>query len=295
MKKNKDIKIASILGLLGNIGLLVIKLVAGIITNSQSMISDAFNSAGDIFSSLLTFIGNKISSKPSDDDHNLGHGKAEYIYSLIISIVMIFTCLIIIKNSIFNLFRNEEMTYSNILVVVCIITIIIKLLLYLYTNVLSKKYNNILIKANSKDHLCDCFVSLSNLIGIIISKFAFSYMDNIMGILISLWIIIQYLYIFTESYDVLMDKSISNDLKNKVIDIIKSHKEILGYQHFNSTPIGFLFQISITIEVDGNLSTFMSHKIADNLEKEIVNKVDEIYLVVIHVNPVKSLKNSKKN
>lgn len=76
----QNVKKASILGIISNLFLLIIKGIIGFITNSQSMIADAFNSASDIFSSIMTFIGNKISSKPSNQDHNLGHGKAEYIF-----------------------------------------------------------------------------------------------------------------------------------------------------------------------------------------------------------------------
>ena len=79
MKKHDDIKKASIFGIIGNIFLLVIKSIIGFISGSQAMIADAANSGADIFSSLMTFIGNKIASKPRDEDHNLGHGKAEYI------------------------------------------------------------------------------------------------------------------------------------------------------------------------------------------------------------------------
>lgn len=77
---------ASVLGIIGNIFLLIIKAIVGVITRSQAMIADSMNSAGDIFSSLMTYIGNKIASKPKDDDHNLGHGKAEYIFSMLVSI-----------------------------------------------------------------------------------------------------------------------------------------------------------------------------------------------------------------
>ena len=87
-KKFNEIRITSILGMIGNLFLLIIKGSIGFITNSQSMIADSFDSAGDIFSSIMTFIGNKIASKPRDEDHNLGHGKAEYIYSMLISIAM---------------------------------------------------------------------------------------------------------------------------------------------------------------------------------------------------------------
>ena len=98
-KKFKDIKLASIFGIVGNIFLLIIKAIVGFITNSQAMIADSVNSAGDILSSVMTYVGNRIASKPGDDDHNLGHGKAEYIYSMLISIAMITTALIILKDS----------------------------------------------------------------------------------------------------------------------------------------------------------------------------------------------------
>lgn len=88
-KKYLDIKKAGIIGMFGNIFLLILKGFIGFMTHSQSMIADSINSASDIFASLMTFIGNKISSEPKDNDHNFGHGKAEYIFSLFISISMI--------------------------------------------------------------------------------------------------------------------------------------------------------------------------------------------------------------
>lgn len=284
--KNKQIKHASILGIVGNLLLLIIKGIVGFLTNSRGMVADAFNSAGDIFTSFMTFIGNKIASVPRDDDHNLGHGKAEYIYSMIISITMIFMSFIIFKDSLISLINKNTYEYSIWLTIVCIITIITKLTLYLYTNKLSKKYNNLLIKANSKDHLIDSIITFFNLISCILAKANIYILDPIIGIGISLWIIYTAIHIFKESYNVLMDKSISNDTKQKVISIINKHKEVKHINHFNSTPVGYQYQISFTIFVDGNLSTYESHAIADKLEKEITNSNDDIYLTVIHVNPM---------
>ena len=105
MERFKKVKMASILGIIGNIFLLLIKGVIGFITGSQAMIADAFNSAGDIFSSIMTFIGNKVASKPSDDDHNLGHGKAEYIYSMLISVVMFMTVFFLLKDSLLSIIK----------------------------------------------------------------------------------------------------------------------------------------------------------------------------------------------
>ena len=159
MGRYKSVNTASILGILGNLFLLVIKGMIGFITNSRAMIADAFNSAGDIFSSVITFIGNKIASKPSDEDHNLGHGKAEYIYSMLISIFMILMAIFVFKDSFKAIFDYSKYEFSIYLIIVCIITIIVKLCLYIYTHKISKKYNNLLIEANSKDHRNDIFIT----------------------------------------------------------------------------------------------------------------------------------------
>ena len=291
--KYKEIRLASILGIFGNIFLLVIKAFVGIIFHSQAMIADSVNSAGDILSSVMTYIGNKIASKPGDDDHNLGHGKAEYIYSMLISIAMIFTAFIILKDSVMVIINNSKYNFSIWLIIVCIITIITKFLLFMYTYRLSKKYNNLLIKANSKDHICDCFVTGANLISCLMTLIGIYVFDGIVGIGISLWMLYTYINIFIESYHVLMDKSMDEETKKLVYNIVKEHKEIIKTNHFNSTPVGYKYQISLTIFVDGNLSTFESHDIANRLEKEIIKRVDSIYLAVIHVNPMDVEKTKK--
>lgn len=299
MNRYNDIKKASLLGILGNIFLLIIKGLVGFFTRSQSMIADALNSAGDIASSFMTLIGNKIASKPKDNDHNLGHGKAEYIYSMMISILMILVALILFKDSFLILINREKYDFSIWLIIICIITIVIKFLLYKYTDKLSKNYDNLLIKANSRDHLNDCLVTLLNLISCILGLFDIFIFDGIVGMIIALWIIKTSASIYFESYNVLMDKSMSKEEKNKVLDIVKSHEEIIKINHFNSTPVGYKYQISLTIFVDGNLSTFESHKIADDLEKEILREIDEVYLAIIHVNPIqvdkKKIKKTKDN
>ena len=292
-KKYKDIRLASIFGIVGNIFLLIIKAIVGFITNSQAMIADSVNSAGDILSSVMTNVGNRIASIPSDDDHNLGHGKAEYIYSMLISIAMMATAIIILKDSVMVIVQNSKYNFSIWLVVVCLVTIITKLGLFIYTYSLSKKYNNLLIKANSKDHICDCFVTSANLISCLLTLVGIYIFDGIVGIAISLWMLFTYTKIFIESYHVLMDKAMDEETKNQVYEIVKEHKEIIITNHFNSTPVGYKYQISLTIFVDGNLSTFESHEIANKLEKEIIKRVDSIYLAVIHVNPM-DVKKTKK-
>ena len=131
--KFKATKKAGIYGIIGNIFLLIIKAIVGFVSKSQSMIADSINSAGDIFASLMTFIGNKIASVPNDANHNLGHGKAEYIFSMFISISMILVSSKLLYDSIMTLILGSELKFSWFSVVVCIATIITKLILYFYT------------------------------------------------------------------------------------------------------------------------------------------------------------------
>ena len=286
MQRFDSVKIASKLGIVGNLFLLIIKWWVALITKSRAMLADTLNRGGDIISSFMTFIGNKIANIPRDEDHNLGHGKAEYIYSMLISILMILLSFIIFKDSIFEVINKNKYVFSYFLIVVCILTIITKLILYVYTKLVYKKHNNLLIKACYMDHRNDVLLTTLNLFSCILSYYGIYFVDGIVGILISLWIFYTSCKLFKESYDVLMDKSISLETKKEVLNIISKYKDIKMIKHFNSTPVGYKYQISFTIYVDGEFSTFKSHDIANSLEKEIDKKIDDIYLTVIHVNPI---------
>ncbi len=293
LKRFKVAKQASVLGILGNLFLFIIKMIVALLSSSQAMIADAMNSASDILSSIMTYIGNKVASVEADEDHNLGHGKAEYIYSMLISITMIILGGKILIDSFLSLIKPSQLDFSIWLIVVCLVTIVVKLCLYLYTNKLGKKYNNLLLEANSKDHRNDCVITLFNLLSALFYLWGIKFFDGVVGIGISLWIVYTGFSIFKSSYDVLMDKTFSFETKDKVMKIIEKYDEIKKINHFNATPVGYLYQVSFSIFVDGNMSTFESHKIANDLEREIEKKVPEIYLTVIHVNPYEEKDNEK--
>ena len=285
MDRFDSTKKAGIFGIIGNIFLLAIKATIGFITHSQAMIADAANSASDIFASLMTFIGNKIASEPSDDTHNFGHGKAEYIFSLFISISMVLVSFKLLWDSINSLVNQTEFVFSWFLVIVCIITILIKLILFIYTKKLYKKYDNILLKANMSDHINDCIVTTFTLIATLLSLVHIYWFDGLVGIGISIWICFTGIKIFIESYNVLMDISIDEKTKDIILDLIHNYKEIKKIDDFYSSPVGYKYIVVLTIYVDGNMSTFESHELADNLENDI-KCLNNIYNVIVHVNPI---------
>ncbi len=277
-------KKAGIYGIAGNIFLLVIKAITGFVFKSQSMIADSFNSAGDIFASLMTFVGNKISSVPNDEDHNFGHGKAEYIFSMFIGISMVFVACKLLYDSISTLILGSNLHFSWLLVAVCIITIVIKFALFLYTKKASKKCNNILLESNMKDHKNDCILTTFTLISIALSLFGIYWFDSVVGIGISIWIGFTGISIFLESYNVLMDISIDEKTKDLILDIIHAYKEVRKIDTISSSPVGSQHIVFITICLDGNMPTFESHKLANDIE-ETVSNLDNIYKTIVHVEP----------
>lgn len=280
----KVTKRAGIYGIIGNIFLLLIKAIVGFASKSQAMIADCINSAGDIFASLMTFIGNKIASVPGDESHNFGHGKAEYIFSLFIAISMIIVSLKTIIDCFSTLFTGNTIIFSWWLIIVCIITIIIKLILFFYTNIMYKKYGNILLQASLEDHRNDCIITTFTLISILLSLKGIYWFDSIVGIGISAWICKTGIEIFVESYNILMDISIDEDTKDIILDLVHAYKEIKDINELSSTPVGYQYIIFLTIAVDGNMTTFDSHKLADELEKNI-SGLDKVYKSIVHVEP----------
>lgn len=285
MDRFKAAKKAGIIGMIGNIFLLIIKSFIGFVSHSQAMIADAANSAGDIFASLMTFIGNKIASEPSDETHNFGHGKAEYVFSLFISLSMMFVAGKLLIDSIVNLINGAEFIFSCFLVGVCIITIFIKLFLFLYTKHLYKSNENLLLKSNMEDHRNDCVLTSFTLISILLSLVNIYWFDAVVGIGISIWIFYTGCKILIESYNVLMDKSLDIKTNDLILDLIDSYAEIKNVDEIYSSPIGYQYIVTITIYLDGNMSTFESHGIADSLEKNIEG-LENIAKAIIHVHPI---------
>lgn len=277
-------KKVGILGMIGNVFLLAIKAIVGFSSRSQSMIADSINSAGDIFASLMTFIGNKIASEPKDEDHNFGHGKAEYIFSLIIAMSMIIISIKTIIDAITALINGSKISFSWWLVIVCIVTIIIKLSLFIYTKSMYKKYNNILLEASMEDHRNDCIITSFTMISILLSLKGIYWFDSVVGIGISIWICKTGIEIFVESYNILMDMSIDKNTKDIILDLIHGYKEVKAVNEISSTPVGYQYIIFLTIAVDGNMTTLESHSLADDLEKNI-SELDNVYKAIVHVEP----------
>lgn len=282
-EKVKNVKKVSTISFSFNLLLLVIKMIFGVISSSQSLIADAVNSAGDIVASLVSIIGIKVASKPRDKEHPYGHGKAEYIFAALVGISMIIASIAMIKNAILSMVSNSTVNVSIFLILVCIITILVKFSLMMYSKSQYKKTDSILIKCNMEDHRNDMFVTLGVLIGIICSKFGFYFVDGIIGILISIWIVIVAIKIIYPACLVLIDTQ-SNFIDEAKREV-QNFEEIKSIDKFYISPVGDKYLAIIEISMDKEKSLSEVHEYIDKIEKKLYEKFKSIVDINIHVNP----------
>lgn len=267
--------------------LAVCKIIVGVLSSSSAMIADGFNSSGDVFSSIITLLGNRISKKPRDQDHPTGHGKAEYIFSGIIGLSLLLVAWNTLQNAIESLRSLQPISHYFWLLVVAGLTILCKSLLFTYCRSAGKTTKNPMIMALSEDHRGDIFLTSGTVIGIIGSYFGVYWMDSVIGILISTYIAYQGFCILKQSYHVLMDTT-ANATSPLILKITETITQIPGIDHIDSIvarPVGSCYAINIKISVPGNMTVLESHDITRKIKDQIITD-PEVVDVIIHVNPM---------
>lgn len=249
------------------------------------MIADGLNSAGDIFASTMSYIGSKISAKPKDKDHPYGHGKAEYIFSQIIGLSMIVVAISMIKSSFDSIVNKNNFEFSITLVGVAVITIITKLILFIYSRNVYKRNKSILVKSSMEDHRNDIILTSGTIIGIVFGACGVYFVDGIIGIMISLWILYVGFSIFKNSYKVLMDTGLDDNIVDDIISIVMNEEKVMHVDSIATKPVGERYIIMLKISMDGNMTIFGSHKISGIIKDNIKRKYPFVYDVIIHINP----------
>ncbi len=277
--KTKEMAIVCIFA---NIFLSILKLTIGVISASYSMITDGLNSVQDTFSAIMTFIGNKIACKPKDLDHPFGHGKSEYIFSMLVGTFIVFVYVNMISKIISNYINGERVIFSYSLVIICIIALIVKLVLYMYTRRIAKKYHNMLALINSKEYKNDMFITSGTLLSVLFSNIF--WIDTLVSILISIFMIYTGIKVFIQSYKVLMDTNVEDRVVEKIKETILPIEGVEYIDEIISKPTGFNYIIIVEASVMGNLTVKDGHRIAHDI-KDKINEIELVNDTIVHINP----------
>ncbi|GMO30575.1 MAG: cation diffusion facilitator family transporter [Termitinemataceae bacterium] len=285
--RSSIIKKASVIALCGNALLAILKIVAGIAGGSLAVIGDGIDSSVDVLISAMTIFVAGIISRPADEDHPWGHGRAETIGTAAISFLLVFAGVQLVINSAQNLITAKTYELPQFVTLIAtLISITGKLLLALNQYQMGKKSGSAILIANSKNMAADVFISAGVFAGLGCSiLFNFGALDSIVALLVGLWVIKSGVSIFLDVNSELMDGGSMPDQYKAVFDAVNS---VTGAGHPHKTRmrrIAGFWDIDLDIEVDGNLSVTQAHNIATEVEAAIRNRLDLVYDIMVHIEP----------
>jgi len=267
-----------------NLLIFAIKLFYGLSFNSISLIADAIHSLSDLISSFLVIAGAKVASKPPDEQHPFGHGRIELVVSIIVATLLFVAGLEFIKDSVLKLFKPSAISVQLLGFIIIISTLLLKELLARFSFYLGNKFNSKLLMADGHHHRSDSITTVVVVISLGGSYFGFNSIDGYAGIIVALFIIHSAWELIKDSSGPLLGEKASSKQLEEIIKIAMEDKGIIGVHDIVIHDFGYLFHISLHIELNHNKSLCEAHQIADTLEKTLSNKFPGH--IIVHVDPV---------
>lgn len=277
--------LSSIVGIICNVLLFLIKYAMGTLSHSISIVSDAFNNLSDCAGCLVTLLGYKMASKPADKNHPFGHGRMEYLTSLIIAALIIFVGIELLKNSVEKIINPVEIRFSFAVLISLVFSIAVKLWMAVFNVELGKKINSSVLTATAKDSKSDVIATSATLIALICSLFTALPVDGVMGLLVSVFILKSGYDIVKDTVDELLGKPADPEIINHIKEYVLKNDKIIGIHDLIIHSYGPGNMIgSCHVEVKSNESFTEVHDIVDSIEREIHNNLN--ILMTIHMDPI---------
>ncbi|MFO8062018.1 MAG: cation diffusion facilitator family transporter [bacterium] len=264
----------------------IIKLSAGILINSISLIADSIHTLSDILSSIIIMVGFKLARKPADSKHPFGHQRIESITGIIVAVLLIVTGIEFLRSSFERILEPGISLSHSIIIVLVIVTIVLKELLARFALFLGRTINSSAIKADFWHHRIDAVSSLFVLIALISNALGFPSIDGYMGILVSLMIMYSGIKILMENSDELIGSPPADDLIAKIESIVDRFKDrgVFGIHDLIVNYYGNRIVGSLHIEIDEQISLMDAHTISEDIEDTIDNETG--MYITIHIDPL---------
>ena len=270
-----------------NIILAFLKIAAGKIFFSMSLLSDGLNSLSDLITNVLVIVGLKVGSNPEDKEHPFGHGKIESVFSVIIGTFIMITAFELIKDNfskLTSLSSESNLKITVIPIIVTILAILIKIFQLSFMKKRAKKYNNSLINSLLADYNTDIVISASVLIGLSLSRIH-PVFDTIVGFVVSIYIIKSGYGLIKENSLILLDSQ-DDELIEKIRSEILQFKEIENAHDFRMTTSGKDIYVFADVRMDKGKTIEEAHDITNKISKKIKHKYKNIKRLLIHIEPV---------
>lgn len=277
--------LSSIMGLIVNSILFIIELTVGILINSIAVIADSFHNLADVSASVITLIGFKLSNKPADKKHPFGHGRIEYLSSLLISAIIILVGAEFIKTSFSRILKPEAVNFNMISFIIILVAIPLKLWLSYFNKNIGKEIDSSALKASGADALNDVYILSSVILSLLVSVFSTISIDGYVGIFIGAMIIWSGISSMRETIDPLLgqapDPALVKAIKKMALecDVILGIHDLIIHNYGPGRTM-----ISFHAEVPYNIPIMTLHSKIDEAEKNISETLG--IFVVVHMDPL---------
>ena len=278
-ERRKKIIGVSIIGIVANLLLGVLKAVLGLLSGSIALISDALNNITDSSSSLITIVGTKLAAKAPDKQHPFGHGRTEYLTSLLIGGIVFLTGFQSLISSVKAVFNKEDINTDITTVIIIIATIAAKVLLGTFTENSGKKLNSTALIASGADAKNDAVVSVVTLISSILYMFAKISVDGIAGVIISVFILKTAYEVLSDTIKKLLGERVDGEMVRGIKDIVRNTEGVINCFDLILNDYGPDFYTgSINVEIEDDRSIGEMYPILHEAQTKIYNKYN-VFLV----------------
>ncbi|KAA3633545.1 MAG: cation transporter [Calditrichaeota bacterium] len=277
----------TIVGAIVNIFLVIIKLYFGFIGRSQALVADGIHSLSDLFSDAVVLLGLNWGAKDADDNHPFGHGRIETVSALVIGLLLIAVAVGIVYKSVQTLYHHEPVQPTIWTILAAFVSIVLKEILYHYTVYIGKKHKSLVIVANAWHHRTDAFSSIAVLIGITGAYLNpnWVYADALASLFVTYFIVKVGWELIWQALKEVVDTAPDEEVLQLIRAISERIDGVLNAHDIKARYSGGRIITEVHIVVDKNLSVFEGHTIAKNVEYTLIDEIDELVKVIVHVDP----------
>ena len=285
--RDKGGKKAAAVAIVANCILTVLNITVGILSGSYGLISEGAHTLSDVATSIIAFAGFKVGQKPADDEHPIGHGRAEAISGLIIMVFLVVVSYEIITGAVSKIYNPSLITVPDAAAaIMAIVGIFVNYYISEYIINIGRQIKSPAIIADGKHQKTDIFSSVAVLAGVVISNFGYPILDPVVGLIIGFLILKTAYDIGKENIDNIMGKVPSEEFIKRIERVANSTPYGQNAHDIKVDYLGSYAIVSLHIQMDGNRTLNETHKIVHIIEQKIIQEIPEVKYVNVHACPI---------
>lgn len=288
----KDPRVRSAYGSLGSVvsmicdlGLFILKFVVGTAVGSMAVIADAFNNLSDMASAMISLFGARVASKPSDEKHPFGYGRMEYVVTFVVSFIILDVGVRFFQDSINKIIHPEKIRFSWIALILLLVSVGVKLWMGVFNRGLANKIHSGMLKATAADSMIDAVTTGVTIASLLIYVLAGINIDGVASLIVSVLVIWAGIGIIRDTVSPLIGQEMDSEEEEKIISVVREDQKVLGTHDLIIHSYGVSYSMAtIHIEVSSRMTLKAAHTVADQAEKRVRDELGVI--LVVHVDPV---------